>query len=155
MDKGLIDFGLVFGNVDFEKFDSIKIPVKDTWGVLMRKDSVLAKKKSVTPKDLCDKPLIISHQKNQGGELRAWLKRNLDELNIAATYNLLFNASLFVDEGLGYAIGLDKIINTGEGSNLCFRPLEPPVEAELSVIWKKYQVFSKAAEQFLEKIKES
>ena len=67
-------------------------------------------KKSVTPKDLCDKPLIISHQKNQGGELRAWLKRNLDELNIAATYNLLFNASLFVDEGLGYAIGLDKII---------------------------------------------
>lgn len=112
-------------------------------------------KKSVTPKDLCDKPLIISHQKNQGGELRAWLKRNLDELNIAATYNLLFNASLFVDEGLGYAIGLDKIINTGESSNLCFRPLEPPVEAELSVIWKKYQVFSKAAEQFLEKIKES
>ena len=64
MDKGLIDFGLVFGNVDFEKYNSIKIPVKDTWGVLMRKDSVLAKKKSVTPKDLCDKPLIISHQKN-------------------------------------------------------------------------------------------
>ena len=88
------------------------------------------------------------------GELSSWLNCNIDQLNIIATYNLLFNASLLVDEGLGYAIGLDKIINTVENSNLCFRPLEPAIEAELSIIWKKYQVFSKPAEQFMSKIKE-
>lgn len=154
LDKGLIDFGLVFGSVDFGKYNAIKIPVKDTWGVLMRKDSELARKNTITTEDLWDKPLIISHQKNQGGELSSWLNCNIDQLNIIATYNLLFNASLLVDEGLGYAIGLDKIINTGENSNLCFRPLEPAIEAELSIIWKKYQVFSKPAEQFMLKIKE-
>lgn len=154
LDKGLIDFGLVFGSVDFGKYNAIKIPVKDTWGVLMRKDSELAHKNTITTEDLWDKPLIISHQKNQDGELSSWLNCNIDQLNIIATYNLLFNASLLVDEGLGYAIGLDKIINTDENSNLCFRPLEPAIEAELSIIWKKYQVFSKPAEQFMLKIKE-
>lgn len=155
LDKGLIDFGLVFGNVDSKKYNSLKLSSKDTWGVLMRKDSELSHKKYITPKDLYDKPLIISHQRNQGGDFSSWLNCNLEKLNIVATYNLLFNASLPVDEGLGYAIVLDKIINTGDNSNLCFRPLEPAVEAELSFIWKKYQVFSKAAEQFLIKLKES
>lgn len=155
LDKGLIDFGLVFGNVDSKKYNSLKLSSKDTWGVLMRKDSELSHKKYITPKDLYDKPPIISHQRNQGGDFSSWLNCNLEKLNIVATYNLLFNASLLVDEGLGYAIVLDKIINTGDNSNLCFRPLEPAVEAELSFIWKKYQVFSKAAEQFLIKLKES
>lgn len=155
LDKGLIDFGLVFGNVDSKKYNALKLSSKDTWGVLMRKDSELSHKKYITPKDLYDKPLIISHQRNQGGDFSSWLNCNLEKLNIVATYNLLFNASLLVDEGLGYAIVLDKIINTGDNSNLCFRPLEPVVEAELSFIWKKYQVFSKAAEQFLIKLKES
>lgn len=155
LDKGLIDFGLVFGNVDSKKYNALKLSSKNTWGVLMRKDSELSHKKYITPKDLYDKPLIISHQRNQGGDFSSWLNCNLEKLNIVATYNLLFNASLLVDEGLGYAIVLDKIINTGDNSNLCFRPLEPAVEAELSFIWKKYQVFSKAAEQFLIKLKES
>lgn len=155
LDKGLIDFGLVFGNVDSKKYNALKLSSKDTWGVLMRKDSELSHKKYITPKDLYDKPLIISHQRNQGGDFSSWLNCNLEKLNIVATYNLLFNASLLVDEGLGYAIVLDKIINTGDNSKLCFRPLEPAVEAELSFIWKKYQVFSKAAEQFLIKLKES
>lgn len=35
--------------------------------------------------------------------------KEFSELEIVATYNLLFNASLMVEEGLGYAIGLDKI----------------------------------------------
>lgn len=154
LDKGLIDFGIIFGNAVTEKYNFLKIPAKDTWGVLMRCDSELAQKDSITPEDLWDKPLIISHQKNQDTELSAWLKQDLSKLNIVATYNLLFNASLMVDEGLGYAIGLDKIINITENSHLCFRPLTPKVEAELYIIWKKYQVFSKAAEKFMLKLKE-
>lgn len=94
------------------------MPAKDIWGVLMRCDSELAEKESITPEDLWDKPLIISHQKNQDTELSAWLKQDLSKRNIVATYNLLFNASLLVHEGLGYAIGLDKIINIAENSKL-------------------------------------
>ena len=77
LDKGLIDFGLVFGHVDFDKYNAIKIPVKDTWGVLMRKDSELAHQNTITPEDLRNKPLIISHQKNQSGEFSSWLNCNI------------------------------------------------------------------------------
>ena len=116
----------------------------------MRKDSPLAEKDEILPEDLWDKPLIISRQYSAG----SWIKRELSELEIVATYNLLFNASLMVEEGLGYAIGFDKIINTSESSSLCFRPLFPKREEGMSIVWKKYQVFSKASEKFMEKIEE-
>lgn len=153
LDKGLIDFGIVFGSVNHGKYNSIELPFKDTWGVLMRRDSSLAAKKMIQPEDLWDKPLIISSQDDSKSTLTTWIKKELSELEIIATYNLLFNASLMVDEGLGYAIGLDKIINTSGSSNLCFRPLFPKKEANMHIIWKKYQVFSKATEKFLEKLK--
>lgn len=149
LDKGLIDFGLLFGNVDSQKYESIPIPVKDTWGVLMRKDSPLAQKEAVCPEDLWDKTLIISHQRGDDQYLSQWMKKELARLNVAATYNLVFNASLLVDEGLGYALCFDKLINT-KGSNLCFRPFSPKLEASACIVWKKYQIFSKAADTFLQ-----
>ncbi len=154
LEKGLIDFGIIFGSVDPTKYNSIRIPHKDIWGVLMRQDSPLAKKTSIAPEDLWDKPLIISQQENGNKELTEWIQRDLSELEIVATYNLLFNASLMVEEGLGYAIGFDKIIHTGGNSKLCFRPLSPKREAGMSIIWKKYQVFSKACEKFMMKLRE-
>ena len=149
-----MDFGIVFGAVDLTKYNALKLPAKDVWGVLMRKDSPLAAKEAVSPEDLWDKPLIISQQEEKGGIVTQWLKRQMSDLNIVATYNLIFNASLLVDEGLGYAIFFDKIINTTGTSSLCFRPLVPMLEQEMSVIWKKYQVFSKPAEKFIEVLRE-
>ena len=154
LDKGLIDFGIIFGPIDQTKYNFIEMPFKDTWGVLMLQDSPLAAKAAISPEDLWNKPLIISQQANAQGGLAAWMKKELSELEIVATYNLLFNASLMVEEGLGYAIGLDKIIHTSGNSNLCFRPLTPKKEAGMSIIWKKYQVFSKASEKFMQKMKE-
>ncbi len=154
LDKGLIDFGIVFGSVDHAKYNSIPLPYKDTWGVLMRRDSPLAEKEDILPEDLWNLPLIISHQENQCGFLLNWIKKEFSELKIIATYNLLFNASLMVEEGLGYAIGLDKIINTSGNSTLCFRPLSPKREEGMNIVWKKYQVFSKASEKFMDVMKE-
>lgn len=149
LDRGLIDFGMVYGPVDAGVYSSIPIPVHDTWGVLMRRDSPLAQKGSIQPQDLWDKPLIVSAQKSGEWPTIQWFQRDLSKLNIIATYNLVFNASLLVEEGVGYALCLDKLINTSGDSALCFRPLSPAVEAEASIIWKRYQVFSKASECFL------
>ena len=153
LDKGLIDFGLLFGSADLQKYNSLPVPIQDVWGVLMPRDWELAKKETVSPQDLWDKPLIISHQKGDDNTLARWFRRDLSRLNIVATYNLVFNASLLVDEGLGCALCLDKLINT-QGSSLCFRPLSPPLKAFASIIWKKYQVFSKPAQVFLEQLQE-
>lgn len=155
LEKGLIDFGLVFGAVDQSKYNHIKIPLTDVWGVLMRKDSPLAAKPAISPEDLWDKPLILSRQEDSSGALASWIQREISELEVVATYNLLFNASLMVDEGLGYAVGFDKIINTSGNSNLCFRPLNPRREDGMCIIWKKYQVFSKASEKFMAQLKET
>lgn len=152
LDKGLIDFGLLVEPFDNSKYDFIRLPVKDTWGVLMRKDSPLAEKESICAEDLWDKPLIISHQTTISNEMIAWLRKDISQLNIVATYDLLYNASRFVKMGFGYVIALDKLINTSGDSNLCFRLLYPASEAGLCIVWKKYQVFSRAAEQFLREI---
>ena len=137
------------GTPDLTKYEALKLPAKDVWGVLMPKDSPLAEKEFISPEDLWGQPLLISQQEAAGGELVQWMKRSISELDIVMTYNLLFNASLLVEEGLGYAICFDRIINTSGDSRLCFRPLYPTIEIEIYMIWKKYQVFSKPAEKFL------
>lgn len=154
LDKGLIDFGILFDPKDLSRYNYLKIPQKDIWGVLMRRDAPLAKKEAICAEDLWDKPLILSRQHRKGSFLSLWLNRNEIDLNIVATYSLLYNGSILVDEGIGYALTLDKIINT-KGSDLCFRPLTPLLEASLYLVWKKYQVFTKAAELFLEHIQKN
>ncbi|HJB15906.1 MAG TPA: LysR family transcriptional regulator [Candidatus Blautia excrementipullorum] len=152
LDKGLIDFGLLFTEIDLQKYEAVPVPIKDIWGVLMRRDSPLAEKEAICPEDLWDKPLIVSHQKGDNIYLGRWIKREESELHIVATYNLIFNASLLVDEGLGYALCYDKLINT-QGSNLCFRPFSPRLEARGFIVWKKYQIFSKASKVFIDYLK--
>ncbi len=154
LDKGLIDFGIFIEPADLSKYDYLRLPLTDTWGVLMRKDSPLAGKKYITPEDLRDEPLIRSKHSLGKSIISDWFKKSADELNIVATYNLLYNASILVEEGIGYAVGLDKIINTSGDSNLCFVPFYPKLESRLDIAWKKYQVFTKGAEIFLKKLQE-
>lgn len=156
LDKGLIDFGLLFGKVDKTKYECLELPANDIYGVLMKKDSELAKKEVITREDLWDKPLICNRNslKNED-EIFKWLKKDTSEINIIATYNLLYNASIMVEAGIGYALALDKIINVTGDSNLCFRPLSPILEANMSLVWKKYQIFSKPAEKYLFQLQKS
>lgn len=153
LDKGLLDFGILLGDFDRIKYHYMELPMQDVWGVLMQRSSPLAGKEAVTPQDLWDKPLILSRQMGNKSGLYRWLQKEPAELHTVATYNLIYNASLMVDEGMGYAFTLDKLVNT-RGSNLCFRPLEPRMELGMCLVWKKYQVFSKAAELFLSRLRQ-
>jgi DNA-binding transcriptional LysR family regulator len=155
IDKGLLDFGILLEPIDLSKYNYLKLPAHDVWGVLMRRDAPLATKENITAKDLWSQPLILSRQSMNGGELSNWLKKEFSELDIVATYNLVYNASLMVDEGLGYALCLDKLINTTGESHLVFKPLYPELHIGMYIVWKKYQVFSKAAEKFLLKLQEN
>lgn len=154
LDKGLLDFGLFIEPANMERYNYLRLPDTDTWGLLMRKDSPLADKESIRAEDLENIPLIVSRQSMVRNELSGWSGGNFDNLNIVATYNLIYNASLMVDEGFGYALCLDRLVFSADNNNFCFRPLEPGLEAHLSIAWKKYQVFSKAAEKFLEALQE-
>lgn len=154
LDKGLIDFGIFIEPADLSKYDYLRLPLADTWGVLMRKDSPLAAKKYITPADLRDAPIIRSRHSMGKSIITDWFRRKSEELNIVATYDLLYNASLLVEEGVGYAVGLEHIINTSGNSELCFRPLLPKLVSHLNIAWKKYQVFPKCCEIFLSRLRE-
>lgn len=154
LEKGLLDFGVLIGAANLDKYGFLPIPAADTWGVLLRKDHPLAARHAIQPEDLLDLPLLCSRQSFVEKEFSAWLGEKADRLHIVATYNLIYNASLMVEEGLGCALCLDKLANTAENSPLCFRPLEPRLEAKLHLVWKKHQVFSKTAEKFLARVQE-
>lgn len=155
LDRGLIDFGLLFDSVDKSKYECLQLPHQDIYGILMRRDCALAKKEVITPEDLWELPLICNRNSTHNeNDLFKWLKKDRTEINIIATYNLLYNASIMVEAGIGYAFALDNIINTTGTSPLCFRPLSPRLDAHMFLVWKKYQVFSKAAEKYLLQMQE-
>ena len=158
LDKGLLDFGVLIQPIDLSKYDHITLPQKDVWGVVMRKDSPLAQKESIVFEDLVKVPILASRQMSRKYSADSgfldWFGDEFDNLNIAATYNLVYNAAIMVEAGLGYAVTLDKLVNTSEESNLCFRPLSPKLESGLDIVWKRYQIFSPAAKIFLERLQE-
>lgn len=156
LDRGLLDFGILIQPVDVSKYDHITLPQKDVWGVIMRKDSPLAQKHNIKLEDLVNVPLLASRQMSpkysRDSGFLDWFGDKYDELNITATYNLVYNAAIMVKAGVGIAITLDKLADTSKESELCFRPLCPKLESGLDIVWKKYQVFSPAAKLFLDKL---
>ncbi len=150
LDKGLIDFALFIGQVNLEKYNYLVLPQEDVWGLVVRRDNPIAAKESVRPEDLEGVPLICSRQMLDNNEMSGWLGRDFRELEIAATYNLVFNAALMAEEGIGAVLTIDGLVGQRGGGTLCFRPLEPRVTAGLVLAWKKYQMFSRAADKFLE-----
>ena len=158
LDKGLLDFGLLIQPADISKYDYFNIPARDTWGVIMRKDIPLAKKETIRKEDLLNVPLICSRQviseERHRNEFAEWFGEDFDKLDIVTTFNLVYNAAIMVEAGVGYAITINKIANTTESSSLCFRPLEPQLDSGLNIIWKKDQVFSAAAALFFKKLRE-
>ena len=158
LDKGLLDFGILIQPTDISKYEYLSLKSYDTWGLVMRQDSPYAKKDFITIDDLVKLPLIASRQvdkiTNSTNEYLEWFGDNRKNLNIVARYNLIYNAAIMVEEGVGYALGLDGLINTTGSNELCFRPLKPLLQSGLDMVWKKYQVFSPAAKLFLEKMQE-
>lgn len=156
LDKGLLDFGLLIDPADLSKYDYLKIPLKDTWGLAMRKDSPLSNKKNITKKDLLNIPLIISRQvietEIEDNDFSRWFSDTFDNLNITATYNLIYNALIMVSEGMGYALCLDKLIDNMYHQNICFIPLKPKLESSINIVWKKNQEFSRASKIFLDRL---
>ena len=155
LDHGLIDFALIFGEIDTSRYDFLPLPAVDAFGVLMPKDAPLAQKAVIDPQDLLPYPLITSRQMLRDDHLAHIFGNDAKNLTIAGTYNLLFNGSIMVEEDMGYAICFDNIIHIIEDSSLCFRPLSVQVSPQMQLIWKKYQTFTKASQKFLETLRTS
>ncbi len=154
LDRGLLDFAVIAQAVDLSKYNYLEVPESDAWGVVMRKDAPLAAKESICINDLLDFPLIVSRQ-GLREDIPKLFGEKVDRLRITTTINLTYNGSVMVREGLGYLLTFDKLVSTGEESELCFRPLSPRLETKLYIVWKKYQAFSPAADALLRALQDT
>ena len=153
LDRGLLDMAVIVEPPNLSKYNYLHVPESDKWGVIMRRDSPLAEKSELTFDDICELPLFTSKQSIKV-DFSRWCEENIERLNIIGTFNLAFNGSIFVKEGLGYLLTFEHLIDTSEKSGLCFRPIIPILETKMYIIWKKYQIFSPIAELFLKELKE-
>ena len=153
LEQGLLDFAVLVESSDLSKYNYLPLPGADTWGIILRKDHPLAEREAVVPEDLLDVPLICPRQGLQK-ELSDWFQEKVDRLNIVATCNLAYNGGVLTREGLGCLLSFDKLTDTSLDSPLCFRPLMPPLYSKLFFAWKKYAVFSPAAEVLLSEMKD-
>ena len=153
MDKGLLDIGLLLEPVDMEKYDFIRLNVKEKWVVLMRPDSPLAEKETVTAKDLSALPLILPRRMNVQSELASWFGNYYDDLNVVFTSNLSTNSAIMVTGGLAYSLVIEGAVPFWDQSKVTYRPLAPSLTATSVLAWKRGQPFSLAAAKFIEHIK--
>lgn len=144
--RGHLDLGVMGEPVDIRKYEFVPMPVKEKWGVLVRKDSELARKNEIRSEDLLNIPMVTASRELQG-ELAAWLGGMYDRLEIAAVGNLLYNEAMLVESGMGAVLCI-QLNCTYE--NLCFIPLYPAVETCTALVWKKDAIFSAATTAFIE-----
>lgn len=125
LDKGLIDIGLLTEPVDIEKYEFVRLEQKEVWGILAPKDSKLAAKEYATPQDLLKLPLLSTRRTIVQNEIANWFGQDYEQLDIIATYNLIYNAAIMVEEGIGYAICLEKLVNINDETKIRFIPFYP------------------------------
>lgn len=148
LNKGLLDMALLVETPDYEKYHVHKLPVADTWGVVMPENCPLAEKKTICVDDLIGLPLFCSEQA-WGYDIPLWCGDRINELKLEGTFRLAYNGGVFVHEGLGYLLTYDHLVNTGAESGLVFRPLDPPLKTEIFLIWKKREVFTPIVQKFI------
>lgn len=148
LEHGLLDVALIFTDYDKKQYQGILVPDADTLGVLMKRDSHLAEKEFISLNDLSGLPLIMP----RASEAFIDASNHYANLNIVAYYNLIYNASVMVEDGIGIAIGFDKLINTSGDSPLTFRPFRQSIRQPGSVIWKKYQNYTNVVAEFQQRL---
>lgn len=151
IEKGILDIGLLMEPVDIGKYEFIRMPQKEKWGILVRKDSELAAKESINPKDLTNVPLIMVKRELVKSELASWFGDYYEGLQIAATYNLILNAASMIERGVGVALCFD--LGASFYEDLCFIPLAPTLETGSVLVWKKNQTLGAATSQFMRYLK--
>ena len=152
MDKGLLDIGLLLEPVDMEKYDFIRLDMKENWVVLMRPDDPLAEKENVTAEDLLPLPLILPRRMNVQNELASWFGDYYGKLNVAFTSNLSTNGAVMVRAGLAYSLVIEGVA-LWDQSKITYRPLSPALTATSVLAWKRGQPFSLATTKFINQMK--
>ena len=121
----------------------------------MRKDDPLAQKEAIQKEDLLSIPLILPRREIVQDHIAGWFGVDRSQLNVFAGHNLINNAALLAEAGLGYVVCVGGSFEIRGGENLCFIPLSPERTTGHVLAWKKNRVFHSAANRFRDFIQET
>ena len=156
LEHGSLDFAVFLEPIDVAEYDYISLPESSRWGVLMSSDCELAGNDYIEKKDLLKIPLIFHRRTGLQQLISHWADTDIESFNIAATYNVINGSpTKFIRSGLGFYLTTEDLLPTVLEQDVCFRPLNPPLDIHYALIWKRTAFLSKAAETFLQELKQS
>ncbi|MDQ8736871.1 LysR family transcriptional regulator [Paenibacillus sp. LHD-38] len=155
LDKGIIDIGVLLEPIETAKYNYIHLPYVEKWGLVMRRDDPLAQRESIGLQEVSSLPLIPPRRMIVRNEISSWFGFSEEQLQIVATHNLLTNASLLVEEKLGYAISVEGAHEIRGSKNTCFIPFSPVRTTGHVLAWKKTQIFNSATQLFIQYMKDN
>ena len=149
LDKGLLDFGVLIQPASLVKYEHLPLPERDVWVAVVPAGHPLAELPCATRQELLPWPLILSQQAivdtGPDNEFIGWFGKDFARVNVAATFNLVYNATLLVRSGIGVLVSIDGLVGASGQSGLASIPLEPSLETALDIVWRRGRIFSPAA----------
>ena len=152
--SGLTDFGVFVGTAELLSYSTLELRHRDVWGIITPCNGPFAGKTAVVAADLAGEPILVSRQSYERNEFEGWLDYMGDDLKIVGTFNLLYNACLLAQEGVGHVLALGGIVNPSSESGLMWLPLEPRLECAVTFAWERERTLSRPAARLIELLRE-
>lgn len=154
IDRGSIDLGILLEPVEMAKYNFLRLPCYEKWGLVMQEGSPLAQKEAIATEDIQGLPIIIPRRSIVIEEISKWLGGRADRLNIVASHNLPTNGLLLVKQGIGCLICVEGAFSVRPMAGLCFRPFCPERTTGHVLAWKKNHILTEATARFLDFVEE-
>ncbi len=154
LDEGLNDLVCLLEPVEAAKYNFLELPVREEWGVIMKKSAPLAKYSTITKEDLYKIPLILPHRSIVRDEVSDILKLDQTRLNIRATTSLPGNTVSLLRNSNYYGLTIKGVYNNFHDPDLVFVPLVPSKSTGDVLAWRKNIILSPAIEKFLQFVNE-
>lgn len=153
LNKGILDVAILLAPTNLDTLDYVRLPFIETWGALMHIDDPLSSNEKITPNDLIGRDIYLSKRWYGRAETNKWYGDVINQINVSATYNLINNITLLVEEKLGIAIVIDGIMQFTHNPKLKFIPLEPKETLSSVMAWKNQTSKPEYLNKFINHIK--
>lgn len=154
IDKGLIDLGLLIEPINYEKYEFKRLSHIEKWGIIMHKDSPLAKKDKIKAKDLKNLTVGYSNRREVQKLLSKHLKLDVTELDTLVTFNLISNVIGLAEKNQVHLLTLVSVINEGDENEITYRLFERELSTTMAFVWKKGKTFNDATLKFIQFLKD-
>lgn len=153
MDRGLLDFGMLLEPIDVGKYESLRLPGRDRWGVVVRKAHPLSGRTSVTRQDLLGVPLLTTGRPELRTELTRWMGLDAGDMTVVGTYNVLTNVLPVLAELDVAALAIEGVLGTLKSGSIVFLPLSPELSMTSVLVWRRGVVQYAPAQCYLDILK--